>query len=114
MTPTEKLWLKRELAQDQPATAQPCITICWTPSACPPYGCFAAVYIVIQIGVYIVNLWMPLILSSLFARRCRANRQCNLIARYATCPICWRQSSPSSSAAPPTARMSAAGISPDA
>jgi ACS family tartrate transporter-like MFS transporter len=43
----------------------------------------ALVYITIQIGVYIVNLWMPLILSGL-ARG--GQNDASLIARYATVP----------------------------
>ena len=43
----------------------------------------AGVYIVIQIGVYMVNLWMPLILSEL-AHGGRDDS--SLIARYATVP----------------------------
>jgi nitrate/nitrite transporter NarK len=44
----------------------------------------AGVYIVIQIGVYIVNLWMPLILSGL--ARGGGSGDASLIARYATVP----------------------------
>jgi ACS family tartrate transporter-like MFS transporter len=43
------------------------------------------VYIVIQIGVYVVNLWMPLILSNL-AQNTPAASNASLIARYATLP----------------------------
>ena len=44
----------------------------------------AGVYIIIQIGVYIVNLWMPLILSGL--ARGDGGGDASLIARYATVP----------------------------
>jgi MFS-type transporter involved in bile tolerance (Atg22 family) len=44
----------------------------------------AAVYVIIQIGVYIVNLWMPLILTSL--AEVGTGRDASLIARYATVP----------------------------
>jgi ACS family tartrate transporter-like MFS transporter len=43
----------------------------------------AFVYVSIQIGVYIVNLWMPLILDSLSTE---AGRDASTIARYATVP----------------------------
>src|SRR5258707_13756306 len=44
----------------------------------------AGVYIIIQIGVYIVNLWMPLILSGL--SHGGGSGDASLIARYATVP----------------------------
>jgi cyanate permease len=44
----------------------------------------AGVYIIIQVGVYIVNLWMPLILSGL--ARGEGSGDASLIARYATVP----------------------------
>ena len=50
----------------------------------PAVWMLAGVYIVIQIGVYIVNLWMPLILSSL--ARGDGSTDASLIARYATVP----------------------------
>jgi len=51
----------------------------------PAVWLLAGVYIVIQIGVYIVNLWMPLILSSL-SQKGAATASASLIARYATLP----------------------------
>lgn len=50
----------------------------------PAVWMLAGVYVVIQIGVYVVNLWMPLILSS-FADG-GLSRDAGLIARYATVP----------------------------
>ena len=44
----------------------------------------AGVYIIIQVGVYIVNLWMPLILSGL--AHGEGSGDASLIARYATVP----------------------------
>ena len=59
------------------------MSACRTPFGCPRCGLLAGVYIVIQIGVYIVNLWMPLILSQV-GDSGAANAA--LIARYATVP----------------------------
>ncbi len=50
----------------------------------PTVWILAAIYIIIQIGVYIVNLWMPLILASLAHEG--AGRDASVIARYATVP----------------------------
>jgi MFS-type transporter involved in bile tolerance (Atg22 family) len=52
----------------------------------PMVWVMAGVYIVIQIGVYIVNLWMPLILSNLANTNGAATADASLIARYATVP----------------------------
>jgi ACS family tartrate transporter-like MFS transporter len=51
----------------------------------PAVWLLAGVYIVIQIGVYVVNLWMPLILSGIGERSAEA-ANASLIARYATLP----------------------------
>ncbi len=48
----------------------------------PAVWLMAAIYVTIQIGVYIVNLWMPLILDSLS----RGGSDIGLIARFATVP----------------------------
>ncbi len=49
----------------------------------PALWVLAGVYFVSQVGVYIVNLWMPLILNG-FSRG--AAGDASLIARYATVP----------------------------
>ncbi len=51
----------------------------------PGVWLLAAVYFVSQVAVYIVNLWMPLILSSFVRRRSDSSSQ-PVIARYATLP----------------------------
>jgi MFS transporter, ACS family, tartrate transporter len=79
----EKLWLQSELIKDQAlygATEHHNLRDAFR---LPAVWLLAGVYIVIQIGVYIVNLWMPLILSSL-AHGGATNA--SLIARYATVP----------------------------
>ncbi len=85
MTPTEKLWLKRELARDQARYGATVHHNLLDAFRMPAVWLLAGVYIVIQIGVYIVNLWMPLILSSL-SRAGAAAASASLIARYATLP----------------------------
>ena len=85
LSPEEKRWLKGELAQDQArygATEQHRLLDAFR---MPAVWLLAGVYIIIQIGVYIVNLWMPLILSSL-SQKGAAVASASLIARYATLP----------------------------
>jgi MFS family permease len=85
LSPEEKRWLKGELAQDQArygATEQHRLLDAFR---MPAVWLLAGVYIIIQIGVYIVNLWMPLILSSL-SQQGAAVASASLIARYATLP----------------------------
>jgi sugar phosphate permease len=85
LSPAEKRWLKGELAQDQArygATEQHRLLDAFR---MPAVWLLAGVYIIIQIGVYIVNLWMPLILSSL-SQKGAAVASASLIARYATLP----------------------------
>jgi len=85
MSPHEKLWLKRELARDRARYGATVHHNLLDAFRMPAVWLLAAVYIVIQIGVYIVNLWMPLILSSL-SRAGAAAASASLIARYATLP----------------------------
>jgi cyanate permease len=85
MTPAEKDWLARELERDRKLYGAAEHHRLLDAFRLPAVWLLAGVYIVIQIGVYIVNLWMPLILSSL-ARSGAAAADASLIARYATLP----------------------------
>ncbi len=65
LKPEEKQWLMAELAQDQErygASEHQSLTDAFK---LPSVWLLAAVYVSIQIGVYIMNLWMPLMLSNL-------------------------------------------------
>jgi ACS family tartrate transporter-like MFS transporter len=80
LTPQEKTWLETELQRDRRlfgATEHHALADAFR---MPAVWLLAAVYIVIQIGVYVVNLWMPLILSSL------QGTDSSVIARYSTVP----------------------------
>jgi MFS transporter, ACS family, tartrate transporter len=79
----EKQWLQSELIKDQALYGATEHHNLLDAFRLPAVWLLAGVYIVIQIGVYIVNLWMPLILSSL-SHGAVANA--SLIARYATLP----------------------------
>jgi MFS-type transporter involved in bile tolerance (Atg22 family) len=85
MTPEEKRWLNDELVRDQARYGATEHHHLLDAFRLPAVWLLAGVYIVIQIGVYIVNLWMPLILSGL-ARSGAAVADASLIARYATLP----------------------------
>jgi sugar phosphate permease len=85
MSPGEKCWHKDELARDQARYGAAQHHRLLDAFRLPAVWLLAGVYIVIQIGVYIVNLWMPLILSSL-SRSGAAAADASLIARYATLP----------------------------
>jgi ACS family tartrate transporter-like MFS transporter len=80
----EKLWLKSELKRDQDLYGAAEHHNLLDPFKLPAVWLLTGVYIVIQIGVYIVNLWMPLMLSSL--AQGAGNADASLIARYATVP----------------------------
>src|SRR5207248_9561952 len=83
LKPEERTWLKSELRKDQErygAVEHHHLLDAFRLSA---VWLLAGVYITIQIGVYIVNLWMPLILSGV--ARGDANEG-SLIARYSTVP----------------------------
>jgi MFS transporter, ACS family, tartrate transporter len=85
MTSAEKLWLQRELDRDQALYGATEHHHLLDAFRLPAVWLLSGVYIVIQIGVYIVNLWMPLILSGL-SRNGAAATNASLIARYATLP----------------------------
>jgi MFS transporter, ACS family, tartrate transporter len=93
MTPGEKQWLALELERDQARYGATEHHHLLDAFRLPAVWLLAVVYIVIQIGVYIVNLWMPLILSSLSSGLAQAGAESgaaaansSLIARYATVP----------------------------
>ena len=83
LSQNERTWLKGELARDESLYGAAQHHHLLDAFRLPAVWLLAGVYIVIQIGVYIVNLWMPLILSEL-AHGGRDDS--SLIARYATVP----------------------------
>jgi MFS transporter, ACS family, tartrate transporter len=85
MTVEEKAWLSEELERDRRRYGATEHHRLLDAFKLPAVWLLAGVYIVIQIGVYIVNLWMPLILSGL-ARGGASGADASLIARYATVP----------------------------
>lgn len=84
LTTEERTWLKSELRRDEERYGAAEHHHLLDAFKLPAVWVLAGVYIVIQIGVYIVNLWMPLILSGLTHGDGRADT--SLIARYATVP----------------------------
>ena len=84
LKPEERTWLKRELQLDEERYGAAQHHNLLDAFRLPAVWVLAGVYIIIQIGVYIVNLWMPLILSGLARGNGVANA--SLIARYATVP----------------------------
>jgi ACS family tartrate transporter-like MFS transporter len=90
MTEEEKRWLKEELARDQARYGASEHHRLLDAFQLPAVWLLAGVYVVIQIGVYIVNLWMPLILSGLAKGGASgvgaSGGDASLIARYATVP----------------------------
>jgi MFS family permease len=83
LKPVEKAWLKSELRMDQERYGATKHHHLLDAFRLPAVWLLAGVYIIIQIGVYIVNLWMPLILSGL---ACGDAGEGSLIARYSTLP----------------------------
>jgi ACS family tartrate transporter-like MFS transporter len=78
----EKVWLEDELARDRlryGATEHHSLKDAFL---LPAVWVLAGVYIVIQIGVYVLNLWMPMMLDSLS----HGHADASLIARYSTLP----------------------------
>jgi sugar phosphate permease len=80
----ERAWLKSELQKDQERYGATQHHHLLDAFRLPAVWLMAGVYIIIQIGVYIVNLWMPLILSGLASGD--GSGDASLIARYATVP----------------------------
>jgi ACS family tartrate transporter-like MFS transporter len=84
LTPEERIWLKSELQKDQERYGAAQHHNLLDAFRLPAVWLLAGVYIIIQIGVYIVNLWMPLILSGL--SHGDGSGDASLIARYSTLP----------------------------
>jgi MFS transporter, ACS family, tartrate transporter len=83
LAPAEKRWLNDELERDRKlygATEHHSLKDAFL---LPAVWMLAGVYIVLQIGVYVVNLWMPLMLSNLSGG---GAGDASLIARYSTVP----------------------------
>lgn len=80
----EKQWLGRELEEDKKRSGASAHSNLRDAFRQPVVWMLAAVYFVSQVAVYIINLWMPLILSS-FAGRGGTGAS-SQIARYATMP----------------------------
>jgi ACS family tartrate transporter-like MFS transporter len=83
LKPEERAWLKSELQKDQERYGATQHHHLLDAFSLPAVWLLAGVYIIIQIGVYIVNLWMPLILNGLAQGD---DGDASLIARYATVP----------------------------
>jgi ACS family tartrate transporter-like MFS transporter len=84
MRPEEKVWLAGELRRDQERYGAATHHALGDAFRLPALWLLAAVYFVSQVGVYVVNLWMPLILNSF--SRSGPSADASLIARYATVP----------------------------
>jgi ACS family tartrate transporter-like MFS transporter len=84
MKPEEKVWLAGELQRHQERYGAASHHNLADAFRLPALWVLAGVYFVSQVGVYIVNLWMPLILSSF--SRSGSSADASLIARYATVP----------------------------
>jgi MFS transporter, ACS family, tartrate transporter len=84
MKPEEKVWLAGELRRDQEQYGAATHHALGDAFRLPALWVLAAVYFVSQVGVYVVNLWMPLILDSFSHGGSSADA--SLIARYATVP----------------------------
>jgi MFS transporter, ACS family, tartrate transporter len=83
LTTEERTWLKSELRRDEERYSAAQHHNFLDAFKLPAVWVLAGVYIIIQIGVYIVNLWMPLILTGLTRDGSGGS---SLIARYATVP----------------------------
>ncbi|WP_433984002.1 MFS transporter [Tunturiibacter empetritectus] len=83
LRPEERTWLEGELQRDKELSGASTHHRLLDAFRLPALWVLAGVYFVSQVGVYIVNLWMPLILQS-FSRG--GERDAILIARYATFP----------------------------
>ena len=83
MRPEERAWLAEELRRDKERYGAATHHRLGDAFRLPALWVLAGVYFVSQTGVYIVNLWMPLVLDS-FSRG--GSGDASLIARYATVP----------------------------
>ena len=83
LKPEEQRWLANELERDHAlygATKHHALTDAFK---LPSVWMLAAVYVTIQVGVYIVNLWMPLMLDNLSGAQ---GRDASTIAKFSTVP----------------------------
>jgi ACS family tartrate transporter-like MFS transporter len=83
LRPEERVWLQGELQRDKEQSGAAGHHRLMDAFRIPALWVLAGVYFVSQVGVYIVNLWMPLILTS-FSHGGASD--ISLIARYATFP----------------------------
>jgi MFS transporter, ACS family, tartrate transporter len=83
LRPEERIWLEGELQRDKDLSGASTHHRLVDAFRLPALWVLAGVYFVSQVGVYIVNLWMPLILKS-FSHG--GEGDASLIARYATVP----------------------------
>lgn len=84
MKPEERVWLSNELQRDRERYGAATHHRLVDAFRLPALWVLAGAYFVSQVGVYIVNLWMPLILNS-FSRG-GVTGDASLIDRYATVP----------------------------
>ena len=82
MTPKERVWLAGELKRDSERYGAASHHRLMDAFKLPALWVLAGAYFVSQVGVYIVNLWMPLILDSFS----RGAADASLMARYSTIP----------------------------
>jgi len=82
MTPKERVWLAGELRRDSERYGAATHHRLMDAFKLPALWVLAGAYFVSQVGVYIVNLWMPLILDSFS----RGAADASLMARYSTIP----------------------------
>ena len=82
MTPKERVWLAGELKRDSERYGAATHHRLMDAFKLPALWVLAGAYFVSQVGVYIVNLWMPLILDSFS----RGAADASLMARYSTIP----------------------------
>jgi ACS family tartrate transporter-like MFS transporter len=84
LSPGEKVWLDTELARDRVATGAAERHRFADAFKLPALWVLAGMYFISQVGVYIVNLWMPLILSGFV--HAGVVETGSRVARYATLP----------------------------
>lgn len=91
LSPEEKQWLDAELEADRKAGGASEHHALGDAFRTPMVWVLAVIFALDQIGVYTVNLWMPLILNSVLVGHAAQGNQvapgaASLIARYATLP----------------------------
>ncbi len=93
LTPEEKLWLDDELQRDRRAGGATQHHSLADAFRTPVVWVLAAIFFLDQVGVYTVNIWMPLILNNVLhvtgtgnITSAAATGAASLLARYATLP----------------------------